>query len=129
LGQLCEIDLDGSAASIQQARAFVVGTLGAWHLESFRDRAVLLTSELATNAVVHARTPFRLSVHFDGELTVEVTDGSREQPRVEDAPVDGDRGRGLLLVSEIAARWGSRQEGEGKTVWFTLTRERAKVSG
>ena len=123
MGQLCEIDMDGSTSSIRKARSFVDVTLTAWHLEALRERAVLLTSELATNAVLHARTPFRISVLLDQDLTVEVTDGSRDVPQVESAPPDGDRGRGLLLVSQLASRWGSRQELDGKTVWFALAQE------
>lgn len=112
--------MEPTTSSIRKARSFVAATLAAWHLEALSDRAVLLTSELATNAVVHARTRFRLSVYLDDEVTIEVGDESGELPRVEAAPVDGDRGRGLLLVAELASKWGSRVEGRGKTVWFTL---------
>lgn len=120
MGQLCQIDMDGATSSIRKARSFVDVTLTAWRLDGLRERAVLLTSELATNAVLHARTGFKLSVLFDEELTVEVTDGSPELPCVESNPLDGNRGRGLLLVSQLASRWGSRAEGRGKTVWFAL---------
>lgn len=120
LAQLFEIEMDATTASIRKARSFVDVTLMAWDLDELRERAVLLTSELATNAVLHARTPFRVSVVLDGEVTIEVTDGSEELPRLEAVPVDGDRGRGLLLVSRLASRWGSRLEDGGKTVWFTL---------
>lgn len=118
--QSCEIEMAGDTASIRKARSFVSGTLSAWDLESISERAVLLVSELATNAVLHARTPFRLSVMLDEVLTIEVTDGSDELPRVEEADLDGDRGRGLFLVSRLASAWGSRIEPEGKTVWFSL---------
>lgn len=120
MGQSCEIEMDGETASIRKARSFVSGTLSAWDLERLSEKAVLLTSELATNAVLHARTPFRLSVLFDEAVTIEVTDGSNELPRVEEADIDGDRGRGLLLVSRLASDWGSRVEPDGKTVWFSL---------
>ncbi|HWE53862.1 MAG TPA: ATP-binding protein [Acidimicrobiales bacterium] len=120
MGQSCEIEMAGDTASIRQARSFVTATLAAWHLERISERAVLLVSELATNAVLHARTPFRLSVRFDDSVTVEVTDGSAEFPKVETSDRDGDRGRGLLLVSRLASDWGSRSESAGKTVWFSL---------
>jgi anti-sigma regulatory factor (Ser/Thr protein kinase) len=113
--------MDASTASIRKARAFVDVTLSAWDLHGLREPAVLLTSELATNAVVHARTPFRVSVMLDGDLMIEVADGSEELPRLESVPIDGERGRGLLLVSRLADRWGSRQEERGKTVWFAFT--------
>lgn len=120
MAQLCEIEMDGTTTSIRKARAFVDATLSAWELDDLREAAVLMTSELATNAVLHARTRFRVAVVLDDDLTVEVTDGSDELPRLEPAPVDGDRGRGLMLVSQLSLRWGSRLEDGGKTVWFVL---------
>lgn len=120
MGQLCQIDMDGATSSIRKVRSFVDVTLTAWQLDALRERAVLLTSELATNAVLHARTRFQVAVLLDRELVVQVTDGSREMPVVEATPLDGDRGRGLRLVSELASRWGSRVDDDGKTVWFTL---------
>ena len=112
--------MDASTASIRKARVFVDVTLSAWDLHGLREPAVLLTSELATNAVVHARTPFRVTVMLDDDLTVEVSDGSEVLPRLEPVPIDGESGRGLLLVSRLADRWGSRPEERGKTVWFAF---------
>lgn len=120
MGQVCEIDMEGATSSVRRARAFVDVTLAAWHLDGVRDRAVLLTSELVTNAVVHARTPFKLAVHLDGVVTVEVTDGSPDLPRLEAVAFDEVRGRGLTLVSRLASRWGTRPDPSGKTVWFVL---------
>ena len=121
MGQLCEIDMEASTASIRKARVFVDVTLSAWDLHGLREPAVLLTSELATNAVIHARTPFRVTVLLDDDLTVEVADGSDDMPNVEPVAIDGESGRGLLLVSRLADRWGSRRDGHGKTVWFSFT--------
>lgn len=129
MGQLCEIDMDASTSSIRKARVFVDVTLSAWDLHALREPAVLLTSELATNAVVHARTPFRVSVMLDDDLTIEVADGSEELPRLETVAVDGESGRGLLLVSRLADRWGSRQEDRGKTVWFSFELDGASRNG
>ena len=120
LGQLCEIEMDGGAASVRRARSFVDVTLGAWELGPLRDLAVLLTSELVTNAVVHARTPVRLTVYLDEVLTVEVADGSPVLPVAHGVSPEEDRGRGLSLVARLADRWGSRREGDGKVVWFVL---------
>lgn len=49
MGQLCEIDMDGATSSIRKARSFVDVTLTAWKLDGLRERAVLLTSELASS--------------------------------------------------------------------------------
>lgn len=120
MGQLCEIDMDGNASSIPKSRSFVTATLEAWGLEYLAERAVLLVSELATNAVLHARTPFRISMILEDALTVEVTDQSHEAPRMEANRVDSEHGRGLRLVSQFASDWGWRPDDHGKTVWFSL---------
>ena len=123
LAELCEIDMEGVAASVGRARTFVDVTLASWHLDNLRDRAALLTSELVTNAVIHARTRFSVAVLLDSSVTsvtVEVSDGSFEMPRSEGAEIDDDRGRGLALVGRLSSRWGCRPEAEGKTVWFAL---------
>jgi anti-sigma regulatory factor (Ser/Thr protein kinase) len=120
MGQLCEIGLAGNSASVQKARSFVEVTLAAWGMAPYVEQAMLLTSELATNAVTHARTSFRLTVLLDDRVTIEVWDASPELPCVDSARVDDDRGRGLVLVEKLAASWGVRREDHGKTVWFSL---------
>lgn len=120
MGQLCEIDMDGTPSSVGSARAFVEATLSAWNLEPLIDTATLLTSELATNAVLHARTPFRLSIVLDTDLVIEVTDGSADLPREGEADPGAERGRGLQVLANLADRWGTRTEREGKTIWFAL---------
>lgn len=123
MGQLCEIQLEAAAPSVRKARAFVEVTFASWRLHDLSDVAVLLTSELVTNAVVHARTRFCLALHLEAStVTVEVSDTSAEAPQVKDTPVDNERGRGLALVENLAARWGTRQDQGGKTVWFQLAR-------
>jgi anti-sigma regulatory factor (Ser/Thr protein kinase) len=120
VAQLCEIDMEGISSSVASARAFVEATLAAWDLEDLVDTATLLTSELATNAILHARTPFRLSILLDGDLTIEVADGSPDQPAADQADPGAERGRGLQVLNALADRWGTRPEAEGKTVWFSL---------
>lgn len=83
----------------------------------------LLVSELATNAVVHAGTPMRLSVlrGTDG-LRVEVRD---DDPHVPASPTHmpgptETGGRGILLVDALADQWGVNCSEKGKTIWFEL---------
>lgn len=118
--QLWEIDMEASPSSISKARSFVGATLEAWGLEPLVDTATLLTSELATNALLHARTSFRVTVILDGVLTVEVADGSVDLPVAGELDPASDRGRGLVIVSRMADRWGTRPAERGKTVWFSL---------
>jgi anti-sigma regulatory factor (Ser/Thr protein kinase) len=84
-------------------------------------------SELAGNAVEHARTEFVVTVSRDGAaLHLAVRDGAAQYPRlIEPAPLDqraqmSDRGRGLLLVHAVAAAWGAMPARGGKVVWATV---------
>jgi anti-sigma regulatory factor (Ser/Thr protein kinase) len=97
-----------------------------WRLDrELTETALLLVSELVTNAIRHGSPPVRLSLHLDrpGPLRVEVTDSSPVGPIVGPA-VEADQtgGRGLVIVQQLAARWGSYVSGTrlGKTVWFEL---------
>ena len=86
------------------------------------DVAQLLVSELATNAVVHARTDFSVSVHLAaGHLYVELRDGNPTRPQVVEQRDMAEFGvRGLQVVAGLAGDWGSRIEDYGKVVWFSL---------
>jgi anti-sigma regulatory factor (Ser/Thr protein kinase) len=79
--------------------------------------AVLLVSELTTNAVLHARTECTIEADFTSPVSV-IDAMPGEIP-----PADGSRehhGRGLELVASIADRWGVTQTHGGKAIWFTL---------
>ncbi|MEU4238956.1 SpoIIE family protein phosphatase [Actinoplanes sp. NPDC026619] len=112
------------------ARALVRSVLEDAGLDTLLNEALLLTTELSTNAVVHANTELDIEVSADQTgLTVTVTDfapGPVEQlavgPRNESVDIGevAERGRGLLLVDHFASRWGTVHEGTGKGVWFRL---------
>lgn len=85
------------------------------------DSAVLLVSELATNAALHARTDLRVTVRFEhSRLWAEVKDWNTRMPQACMAPTDATSGRGLALVAALATRWGSERDDDGKRVWFLL---------
>ncbi|GLY05771.1 hypothetical protein Acsp01_61500 [Actinoplanes sp. NBRC 101535] len=120
------------------ARALVRSVLEESGLISLLNEALLLTTELSTNAVVHANTELEIEVAADsGGLTVTVTDfapGPVEQlavgPRNESADIGevAERGRGLLLVDHFASRWGTVHEGDGKGVWFRLDQRAGDIA-
>ena len=88
------------------------------------DRAMLLASELVTNAVVHARTDLRLRLELRGDwLHIAVRDGSPRLLRLVTSPdPKTPGGRGLWLVEQLARAWGvNPHPGGGKVVWCTLT--------
>jgi len=82
-----------------------------------------MTTELVTNAVEHARTPFTVTADLTGgRLRVEIRDGCTTQPVARLSPSATDiSGRGLLIVASLADRWGVRQAFGGKSVWFETT--------
>ena len=84
------------------------------------DDLLLVVSELVTNAVLHAHTPARFVLRWDGRCArIEVTDGDHQLPRVPvEAPAIG--GRGLFLVDRLSTAWGSDPSPSGKTVWATV---------
>jgi sigma-B regulation protein RsbU (phosphoserine phosphatase) len=93
------------------------------------DTAVLLASELAENAVLHAGTDFEVGLELDGDvITVSVTDrgsGPLEAHLAEPRRRYGraaSHGRGLEMVARLASAWGTRHDADGRhTVWFTLS--------
>ena len=107
--------------SVATARRMVRGFLSPTLPEHLVRVAVLLTSELVTNAVVHATTAFRLDVVADDDVVrvavADSADGVAEPARAIDA---AEHGRGLQLVDALSSRWGTECLVEGKRVWFEL---------
>ena len=89
------------------------------------DSAVLLVSELVTNAILHGEPPVELRVGVPpGLLRVEVHDGDREAPVPMPQELGPSRermgGRGLRLVEALSSRWGLCEDDDGKTLWFEI---------
>ncbi|MBW1595448.1 SpoIIE family protein phosphatase [Streptomyces sp. JJ38] len=113
--------------SVAAARGFVRDTLQGWGLADIVDDAVVLTSELVTNAVVHAGTSAEVvCLREDDGVRIEVVDRypEREVP-IRDATQalpgpDREGGRGLLLCAALATRWGVDYTASDKRVWFRL---------
>ena len=110
-----------SDESAADARRELTRLLTSWELddEAVED-ALLVVTELLENVVVHARTPFRLSVRRQGPLLhVTVADDRVGGPPY--APnVAAGRVSGLRLVTAVALRWGWHEHEAGKTVWVEL---------
>ncbi|GGJ05929.1 SpoIIE family protein phosphatase [Streptomyces brasiliensis] len=113
--------------SVATARSFVRDTLQGWGFADIVDDAVVLTSELVTNAVVHAGTHADvLCLRADDGVRIEVADRypEREVPlqgsAVNMGSPDREGGRGLQLCAALAARWGVEYTPTHKNVWFRL---------
>jgi len=106
--------------SVRQARKFVSGLLRAHGLGRVEVETLMVVSELATNAVVHARTTFSVSVAYANRgLTVTVHDRSDVMPRLADSGPLALGGRGLFIVGQCSSEWGERldEDRRGKAVW------------
>ncbi|MFJ9840363.1 SpoIIE family protein phosphatase [Kitasatospora sp. NPDC101155] len=114
------LPLTGDRAMVAHSRRFTRETLADWGLTALADWAELLTSELITNALVHAGSPTQLRLFCNRVLTVEVADRGSEAPRIRRAHTEDEGGRGIHLVNELAHRWGTRRTRDGKVVWFEL---------
>jgi len=124
------IPLLADLTAAASARAVVEDVIRAWCVPVDADVAVLLTSELVTNAVTHgtpaAGTFVLLTIDCDTAcLRVDVHDGSDDLPvldtgLIDEAPAEAETGRGLLLVTSLSAEWGFYRTPAGKAVYFTL---------
>jgi anti-sigma regulatory factor (Ser/Thr protein kinase) len=120
-------------AAAAAARHFVRETLQAWRGNGYCpgqdclvDDAVLLTSELVTNAVVHARTSVHVTCRLaDETVEVAVVDHRPvqlipDEPQQTAIPADRTNGRGLQLPSALASSWGVTYARTFKAVWFRM---------
>jgi anti-sigma regulatory factor (Ser/Thr protein kinase) len=116
------LELPATARSASHGRHFVVGALERWRLDSLVDSAALLSTEVITNAVLHARTPLTVSVERVGDSCVQisVSDGSGFVPQRRQVGGDSTNGRGIDLLDRLAASWSVVSTTLGKTVQFTL---------
>lgn len=107
--------------SAARARLLVSSSLRTAGLSEHVDTAVLLTSELVTNALLHAGSEIELRLSADdGCVRAVVQDHSPVLPAASDYDEDAATGRGLGLVEMLATRWGVERRASGKAVWFEL---------
>lgn len=115
------LDLPPEPRAAGAARHFVADTLRDIVSGEVADVAVLLASELVTNAVVHARTPVRVDIDVDARtLRVSVADEAPRSPALRRANDARLTGRGMNLVDALAGQWGVEPVPPGKSVWFEL---------
>lgn len=115
-------------ASVALARTQVQEFLEGWGItvDDNEDAAsaILVVSELATNAVLYgnAERPFSVKVELYGEdvVCISVRDSAQQAPLRKAPTEDQPGGRGLFMVSTLARNWGWRTEVIGKTVWAEL---------
>lgn len=118
---LLERELPADARSVSTARRLVRDAFVDSGWGDRADDAALATSELATNAVVHAGGDFTMRVlAWRGGVRVELCDGSDHVPSPRRFAETAGTGRGLLIVAEGTDRWGVDPRPPGKVVWFEI---------
>jgi CheY-like chemotaxis protein len=121
-GAQAAIDLPDDLSSVAYARRFVREKLAAWEIPGPIDDALLVVSELAANALTHARSSYRLRLSATGRvLRIEVDDAGAGTPEPQPLTDTEEHGRGLHLVDALAASWGMEAaDTGGKRVWAEL---------
>jgi len=117
-----ETILSADPVSASKARDFICQHLVAHDLLHLVEDIRLVASELATNAMVHARTPFVLTLsEMNGVVLLTVRDGSATVPVREVPQVMDMGGRGLVLVELLSREWGVSTGASGsKSVWASF---------
>jgi len=122
MSQQLRLRLRSSTDAPRQARRAIGDLLTRLGRTDLASDAVLLASELVTNAVQHAGGPIVVTAtYLDSTLRVEVHDTRPEPPSLRPLTATGASGRGLQFVRLIANQWATTPEPDGKTIWFELS--------
>jgi PAS domain S-box-containing protein len=123
-------DIETGTGALSAARAFAGRVLESWGVdEGIAFDVKIAVSELVTNAIAHGARPIQLRLRKQRDhLLVEIRDSGAGVPSLRRAAPADVNGRGLLIVSSVADRWGVRSGPAGKTVWcqFRITGEGAE---
>ncbi len=118
--------------SVRVAREAARDALAAWRLASLQETAVLLVSELVTNALRHARGNDAITLELEAAgtwLRIEVQDADPRWPQPRTPAGFDASGFGFVLVDALAGKWGVRETGTGKAVWAELDAPQADEPG
>jgi serine phosphatase RsbU (regulator of sigma subunit)/anti-sigma regulatory factor (Ser/Thr protein kinase) len=119
-GRVAAWDLPADPAVVADARRGAARQLSRWDLDELVFTAELVVSELVTNAIRYAEGSVRLRLIRERTLVCEVFDHGSTAPHVRHPRTTDEGGRGLLLVSQVTQRWGTRFLPDGKIIWAEL---------
>ena len=129
------VRLTREPSAAAEARGQVRAALGDWKVPVDPDIAILLTSDLVTNAIRHGDgETITLAIRCArGHLRIDVYDRSRYVPAAVqspgDTPGDASAASGLVLVAALSADWGSFRTPAGKAMYFTLALQPDPLGG
>jgi serine/threonine-protein kinase RsbW len=118
-----QMTLPTANRAVRLAREATRDALAAWRLAYLDQTAVLLVSELVTNAVRHARDSDAITLELEAAgtwLRIEVTDADPRWPQPRTPAGFDESGFGFVLVDALAGKWGVRETETGKAVWAEL---------
>ena len=121
--RILRLALPSDASAVRLARQITRDALAAWHLAQLEETAVLLVSELVTNAVRHAADTGAVGLELAStgtQLRMEIQDGDPSWRQMDSVADCDESGYGFLLVDSLADRWGLRRVCAGKAVWAEL---------
>jgi CheY-like chemotaxis protein len=118
------LPLPRNRQSVGRARDFVRGVLSAWGVSDVSEDALLVVSELVTNAILHADSDCELRLSStQSAVRIEVADEGTGTPEPQLPALDDVHGRGLYLVGALTTAWGvQRAPDGGKLVWAEVLR-------
>ncbi|MFI6033648.1 SpoIIE family protein phosphatase [Streptomyces sp. NPDC051315] len=115
--RVAQWELPADPAAVAEARKAASRRLADWGLTELSFTTELVVSELVTNAIRYATGPVRLRLIRERALVCEVHDGGATAPHLRHPRTTDEGGRGLLLVSQVTRRWGTRFVPDGKIIW------------
>jgi anti-sigma regulatory factor (Ser/Thr protein kinase) len=111
-------DFSAELQTVREARRFLLRTLASWDSDSYDFAGPVVLSELATNATLHAKTPYTVELRLlTRHLLVSVADANPQLPQSKHYGSEATTGRGMNLVASLSSRWGAAPTASGKTVW------------
>ncbi len=109
------------AEAVPATRRFVSGVLARWHEDALVPDANVIVSELASNAVLHAHSPFRVSIDRSvGMVCISIQDVAADLAQQQPESIEPG-GRGMVIVEALSRRWGCDTLPGGKVVWAELS--------
>ncbi|MEW2755582.1 SpoIIE family protein phosphatase [Streptomyces sp. NPDC048399] len=128
-GQVATWDLPSDPVAVADARSEVSQRLSDWGLDEITFTTELIVSELVTNAIRYGAPPVQLRLIRGTALICEVSDSSSTAPHMRRARMFDEGGRGLMMVAQLAERWGTRHLPGGKTIWAEITTPNEPTQG